>query len=1039
MKKFFKFIPAALAVLALASCSNDELLGEKAQQAQDVANKGDLRLSWDAFDNEGGTRAMRNNNFGKLTFENGDQVNVYSDDLYKTDWYTFQDDAFYYDSEGEKMVDNPKFGVMPGETVRKAYIDRATRTTRVDIEIPDLIEYGSDQEAKIDGTDMYACNLPAFGYASLNEAGYVEVKNLRYMVGILKIDLEKAVSNASYLRLINYGQGAVDANGNGEFQHGADYSELDWNTAKPLSGQLTAALAADEADRKEVKLEVLDETLPTAPYLYVDLRHVASNTSCIYIPVVPGLDGDLDNIRVEYTRNRNDFPQGFNAIDWAPVPGMKFAGKEFKQHSRYTGSWEFEFADMSPKLVSDILDQYQTTANDIDIDITNSFTIDAGDPAVDQVIYLPAFENDVNVNITLDATFAAWANANPDQLVITDADPTDPFTGTITININGKGGAIAANAADMQINLAEGKAVIVGAFTNGSDLTLTSGNIEIGDGTDATSGLTWTWGIGDDIQSIKIAENATIAQDIDCSNAANLTKSIIVAGSLTGDIAASPAPTKDEKSTVTISGDVTGNITAVGGIFTDVNISGAVTGDITLDEAVKGKLTITSGDATDANAKFVTGNVTTKGDVEIALTAEGEAIAGTLEMVGAAKTLTLKQGYVNTIKVNVLNAGGWEDKYINVNLDDENQGNVAFLTLTEVANQGVAKFSESVWNGKKITNATYKDKFTTDTKSGETTRIYTASQLASFNGIGSDCTLNNNIDLNDKAWEGYAQKGTFEGAKVVDQDAADDAYPTIKNLNLKKDQATETNYANGLFTNNTGASTVKNLTLNGVEGVFAVAKDKGIGAIFATATNAVTISDVKIYSFDISNTAAMTGVGSLVGIAKATVTASKVYVDGTIDGYSSLGGFVGTTNSGASFTDCDASSITFQQTYTSSKAMDIDYAKIGGFVGNVSASVAVTITGGKAPESINYDKPSKMYVSDTSAGTGNFYTYEPRQTFIGFSGNANNTIAAKIGASSINGAGYCADALFGTSEAAGNNGDTHGTTPYTFLYTWPAK
>ena len=186
MKKIFKFIPAALAVFAMASCSNDMLLGENAQQQQDVANKGDLRMSWDAFDNEAsGTRAMRDNNFGSLTFEDGDRVNVYSDDLYKTDWYTFDTDAFYYDSEGEKMVDNPKFGVMPGENVQKAYIDRETRTTRIDMEIPKVIYYDAASEAKIGDKNMYACNLPAFGYASLNAEGYVEVKNLRYMTAIL--------------------------------------------------------------------------------------------------------------------------------------------------------------------------------------------------------------------------------------------------------------------------------------------------------------------------------------------------------------------------------------------------------------------------------------------------------------------------------------------------------------------------------------------------------------------------------------------------------------------------------------------------------------------------------------------------------------------------------------------------------------------------------------------------------------------------------------------------------------------------------------
>ena len=123
--------------------------------------------------------------------------------------------------------------------------------------------------------------------------------------------------------------------------------------------------------------------------------------------------------------------------------------------------------------------------------------------------------------------------------------------------------------------------------------------------------------------------------------------------------------------------------------------------------------------------------------------------------------------------------------------------------------------------------------------------------------------------------------------------------------------------------------------------------------------------------------------------------------------------------------------------------MDIDYAKVGGFVGNVSAAVAVTIADGVAPTSINYSKPGKMYVSDTTAGTGNFYTYNPLQYFIGFSGNSNNTIeATKIAVSTINGSKWCAEKGFGIANgktAATDNSHVSGGVTHKYLYNWPAK
>ena len=563
----------------------------------------------------------------------------------------------------------------------------------------------------------------------------------------------------------------------------------------------------------------------------------------------------------------------------------------------------------------------------------------------------------------------------------------------------------------MEINLAEGTAVIVGDFDNASALNLVSGNIVIGDATNTTSGLSWA-AIGDDVKSIEIAAGATITSDIDCTGIIeNKTKTVVVAGDLTGDIKASPAPTADDKTTITVSGKLTKNVGPAidgnGGIFVDVNVSGQVIGDIDLKDAVKGKIKIEGGKAADADATVVTGNVTMKGDVDVALTAEGEAISGTLKMLGAAKTLKLVQGYIKEIEVSVNNAGSWEDKYIDVILDqklkDDAQGNpvygsTAFLTLTET--EGVAKFTKNIWNGNKITNATYKNKKTT--AYGQDKNLFTACQFASIaddlNGI---LRLANNLDLNNKAWKGIKKGDLFEGLKVVNvMNETQRTYPTIENLNL-------TANGGGLFAETNADATVKNITISGVTAKPTVAAEN-IGAIYGTAAHKLTVENVSVTGIDIVATAPTTGanagivpslknVGGIVGSSKA-LNLDKVSVAGAITGYQGLGGFVGKIAGAAvigSKTDGSSkcsSTITLAANYNSNKAMDMNYARMGAFIGTIADDANVTIgDNSTCTGSSITGKPDKMYLSDTTAGDGNFFDYTQDQNFIGFSGTYKHT------------------------------------------------
>lgn len=321
MKSLLKLFSALFAVTLFAGCSGNELPDEEVFPKTSTEQQGDLRVTFDPFDNEGSTtRSLRNDNFGQLTFEYGDVVNVYNETLRYYDFYTFQTNGFYYDVEmsgdASPWVETPKFAILRGATDQdvKGYIDRASRTTRVDIEIPHVLVFDANSKVvNFDGKGGvgYACDLPMFGYASYSSDGdYIEVSNLRYLVGVMKIGLQGIAGTARFLKLTN-------------------------TAGKPLSGVLTAQLNTDPAERKNTKLEVLDEKLTVYPELYIDLRSIPSGSSCIYIPVVSGINGTADGVKLEYSAD-TAHDSALEATGWQPVTSVNFAGMVFKQHCRYT-------------------------------------------------------------------------------------------------------------------------------------------------------------------------------------------------------------------------------------------------------------------------------------------------------------------------------------------------------------------------------------------------------------------------------------------------------------------------------------------------------------------------------------------------------------------------------------------------------------------------------------------------------------------------------------------------------------------------------
>jgi len=1093
--KLLKLFPVALAAFALASCSSEDFESSKVQQ--DVANKGDLRIIWDTIDDGEQTRALADNKFNGPKFEAGDQVFVYDVDMHSTDIYAFKNDAFYFDPQFENdapIIESSKvaYAVYPGkfwdfkqgEEVLKAPKGYVLRTevgtpTCVDIKIPRVLRYKET-------ADGYGYEFPFFGDASYvgtpgEEGTYIKADHFRALTARLRVRLDKAFGNVSYLKLSN-------------------------TAGKPLSGTLTAKLYTG-AKRTESMLQVVDEDYAVNTDIFIDLRNVPSDRSYIYIPVVCGPDydhlltGDGDGLTLKYIADRTvEDPTTVPDASWTDT-GMKFPGEVFSPNSRHAGQYAFELTNMNPKKISDILAQYKSSTTDITLDLKAPFTIDASDKNVDNVVYLPKFDKEdmkITINIVAPYGVGDFVNTKPDVLCLKNAEGVEKTNATVILNT----GIITpdADGLNLSVDAPGAKVQVIGDFSGQTKLTLANADkFTFGDGTNATdfTGLTSIdWGKKDaGVKDIVIAakakvkalatvnlgetinETVTVDGELDAAGCnvsfAGKTRSfkigatgevkvtsfgatnseklelIEVAGKLTASANVNTAKNYATALVVKDKGIVSAAKCIVNNIASTISVKdeGKITGEIDAKTVITGNLFITS--KTD---KAVEGNVTIGGNVTVdmqdedAKRVEGEAITGTLEMQGANKTLALVSGYINTVKINTQNAGTWEQKFINIKLDDANEGYAAFKTL-DIAKDNTYKITKSVWNGEKMTHASYKGTRSLVNYNGTaitgSNYVFTASQLA-FNGASAtNVRLANDIDLQGQegkkgrdAWDGFDMSGTFE---CYEFDAEKGTYKaekhTISNLDLQNGTG------RGLVNTNT-ATVFKDLIIDGVTGAKGIAATS-VGALIGTNSAAVTITDVEIKNIDIkSGAGAHSNYGGVIGNSTGVTTFKNVKVSGSIDAYSCIGGLIGTTSKAANIDGCDVSGISFKQTYDSGKAMDLNYAKVGGAIGNVSTNAVVTITDSKAPTTINYDKKAKMFTSNSSEEDGNFYVYKAEQNFIGYSGNNNQSDASKkIAQSKINGTEY--DALAGwLNKTAPEAADLYHVVSLKnvyYLYTWPKK
>jgi hypothetical protein len=941
------------------------------------------------FDGVTGTRAARNANGGGFVYQKGDQLRVYDEDLGTFDPYEF-DTKFGRKNAKSNLKKDPKYALFPAEDVRKGYCDGEGNHiaeikigTRVNAGAPNqfnVIEYSNaaGSETKEGETVVYQCDIPMWGEVVKVDDKTVKTKTaLSPLSGVLMLTLGNTMGNAAWIRLSS-------ANG---YLGGTFYANLDAETP---------ALYINDAN------EYLDLTQE----LYIDLRDVPSDKAVLYIPVVAG----INDLIVERASATVDDPTTIAAVDWTTITNE--SGYTFKRNGWHKVNYDYPIVAQTPYEISTVLNQLSNQTEDLTLKLSRTLQLatlcdydgDGTKTDNDNILFMPSMEaevvtiniaNDVNSSTTVPTGYTAQGAANT-TFDIQDADPSDPFTGTLVIKSTTTG----IKQAVSTINLPKANVVLVGGF--------------------ATSGSEWVVG-SVTAKSLTLGDGAT-------PTALGYTGASINTG------------TVEEAINVTANATYTGTIAGTTSIskFATITINGTVNGDIN-----------------------------TKGDVVVNTATVSAAITGTLTFFRGGTTATIKNGFVGTITNNFTALGEANNHTVTVDLDDAN-GVTAIKAVTVSTtpwDDAAISLTESTLSGKSIPAgiATYIN------TASSISDIYTASQLEyihSQDPTTPSLGLNfgNDIDMVNAAWTAPFGNATTAAAFTIASTASGVAR-TIKNLSYNK-------YANSVqgigFVGHATTLTVSDFALDKVSFNRAYVDDRStsantfeIAAIGAVAgrvtTGTATLSNVSVnlsgnfgykeYTLtstgdnkaDVNVSATQQGIGGLVGMSGAAALSAVSVKGALIEGYTSLGGFIGRAWGNVTINNKCKSAITaFKSNYSDPAAANIEmnFARIGGGIGYQGLTTAnVTVLPGATTNTVSATLPSggedKLYVK-VSAGTGNkLYSFSRNQQWVGFSGTE-NAPAAYTGTVSISGASYVSPGF----NAAGDVVQPTGTVG---LYTWTAK
>ena len=904
MKGIFRLFPVALAVLALASCSNEDFLGSN----NEATKKNTLDLTVEHMMGEVVTRSAYTAANNDRVWQEEDVFSVYDDELHKYDLYQFNatSNKFELQEGTNKDLDEPKFILFPQGDVVNTQWKKPDNSTTAWIGIPQTFDY-----TELDGSDptAYVSNLPLWGTAEKDGEG---VKgNVSFLTSILKIQLTNALNNAAAISIFAY-------------------EDIAGTTPKNISGIAKVVLSQNGTIKgsTEAQLETPDTgdgdyVMGNRITVFIDPSDISTDKNIIYVPIIAGHYGQIKvkyYTEAEVADGKYTNKDEGTIINTASSQGADYTyvDKEFKRATPYAGvKKEFEINASTVTMLN----------NALAVNTSEEFTVTDPATEVDVDLEIPGGSN----NLTLNVKKFTGTNA----LNIIEADAENPFTGILTLNVTDDAAGIAddvtvnlPNAAGVKINVAKANnksltvdaknaaVYVVGEDWNGLILT-NADDLHIGDGDAATAIVADLAPIAEFTGAITVEEDATLTGSIGLAQN-HKSQTITVNGTVTGAITIKSSALA---ASTTITVGATGKAAAITAEDANNNANIVVAGEATAVETEgTGNITI-SGHAT--SAKTVTGNIeisgapyygadpyaklataeTKGGNVTVGLTGEGAAISTSLTFKKAGK-LTLNQGYIKSVIVNSATA---------TDVVTITNGADAAYTLIGGTTPTSGKFTisnGSKWNGKLVGEGIPADEAN---KADATTRykayadknfIATATtfaELISGKNVNGIHKIFADIDLNSQEFI----PSTGLNGNVIGQNGYKKGTPVISGIKLK--QLAKDNVAGyGLFEKTSGETgQINNLTFDGI--TITTAADGGcanIGALVGLVNQNLTMSGVTVKGVDIQAKKLSYNIGGVIGsVTTGTTSLEDVTVTAPqISGYKALGGLIGYIKDGAKVT-----------------------------------------------------------------------------------------------------------------------------------------
>lgn len=854
MKKIMKLFPAALALLAMTSCSDDNIFSEKV--AQEPANA--LHFSVENTATRAGIVGNVMTTSPQFRWVTGDAILVYQDDLAAWDKYTYAgaefgtEDTFTPDAQNE--LSSFSIGLYPADEVVGVYMDTQDKQYKhIQMELPVEYTYQEGLNKDAVGSAGYRCDMPMYGRISGTGQAVTE---MNFLTAWTRIYLRDVPADMKYVVLVSdnpdqplTGRFVADVPEASLIAAGT-YVDAEGNTKNADNSPI---LIADETFKTTWGNMVYAEN----PYATATSPEVADSFA-ICFPVLAnnlithnGAEQTYDKLTVYACKN-----DPTAVADWAAEvaadDAIEIASRQWTPSARkkvwvvrYTEPLVVNVDEFNPLLPGDLTDiiaaKKNTAINELVLKLQAST---ATKPVLyssegyerNHVTTIPVMGN--GANVTIDMNDASMQLYTAENWTI-----NGDFEGTLTIKQGeSKSAAIAGltapkATAKIEINLPHADVVIVSDGTN--DLS----NIDI------QQCETVTIGDGETVTKMPATKSLVVRDG----------SAIIATKASVEKVIAQPNYTNNTiaDEVIVMDGGNIGNATI--NTQTDVTLLGGGY-DETIDTQYEGGLAQIG--TLDCSGLVITDEANPFIDIY----SQGYSRIAVLTPMADLSKLQIKSKALPKTAL---------DNTCEKAIVCDYNGDYAIVTASQLA---------------KLTDgfaATYK--------------------------IVAD-----EIDLNNVEWTGGAASGNVYGINynVADAKMYNQATPAekllttktgqtiIKNLDLTVDDAT--NEPNGLFATADGTDKkLAGFTLSAVSFIdpeLAVSADIPMGALVGSNTKALTIDDVKVIGIDV-DVAGLSYAGGLIGKAAADLNISDVSVSGTISARGFVGGIVGgTENSSLKFT-----------------------------------------------------------------------------------------------------------------------------------------